>query len=186
MTKEKELGLLVKTEISKDIFEPTKDKFGNIFISFIGIDKNDGKPRNLLNSDFDNKKAHEYYADLWITCQMEADSKRPETYAWHVEYYPHIVNKYEAKKMAKTLESINRRYKNQCMKIGWPESFGAFVARIANLTKIKKVLFVSEGNKSRWYSDNEYRTLPVDIAQNKINEMAQEMINSLINQAEAA
>lgn len=75
-------------------------------------------------------------ADLTVSALGESSVQ--QTYAWQVGYHqPYSVDLERARIMAATLGRIERRLVQVRGQFGWPESFGAYLLRVADALKVR-------------------------------------------------
>ena len=170
----KKLALLITT---------TKDQdFGHVKCSIVTVD--DGKVRNY-RADWD-EKPYRYYDDLSITCQISQNTQmKDQSYAWCIEYrdkYSVTISK--AEKMLKTLKSITKKLNNISNKYGFPESFGQYVANVANAIKADTILDYRK--ESGWsYDDCEFYFNDIPTGKQVINSHVEKIWGEL-NENKAA
>lgn len=92
---------------------------------------------------------------------------------WTLEYENVNAGLSEAQKMVKTLKRINNGLNRLTKRLGWPGSFAEYVLRLADVLKIKKEVRQVQGT-SPYYSENEYRILPVTHIKDHINDLVAE------------
>jgi hypothetical protein len=91
----------------------------------------DGNVRNILESDDAG------LADLVVQARAAADMG-PGTYGWAVEYLqPYAVDLPRAQAMARTLAKLQRGMGRLDERLGHPESFGAYLLRVAEVLRVR-------------------------------------------------
>jgi hypothetical protein len=91
-----------------------------------------GTVRNYVDS-----VTPEPWADLRITAQFDHVATQP--YGWRVEYHNvYAVELARAEAMVKTLRKIERGLERLRAEFGYPESFAAYVARVAKVLGVKQ------------------------------------------------
>ena len=115
----------------------------------------DGTPRNI-SEPYGRPDAVERLADLVIGAQVSADEPDGTWYGWSVEYRrPYTVGLHRAEAMAATLRAISRHQDRLTARYGWPDTFAAYAARIADALHI--TAYCIPVRRAAYYPDGEYR-----------------------------
>lgn len=89
----------------------------------------------LANGDVEHFSSHawpsEPMADLVVCAQSDDASEELRSYGWRVEYaQPHSVDLARAEGMVKVLRRVERRLEAMRGELGYPETFGSYLARV--------------------------------------------------------
>ncbi len=108
---------------------------------------------------------------LTVISQGNNDDVTRKLYGFEVVYRDvYSVDKAKATRMAHTLSVIDKSFHKQNEKFGYPDTFGAFVARVANAIKADSIVVEkNQGRSSSSYSENEYRFLTIGEGVSEIN-----------------
>ncbi len=116
----------------------------------------DGEIRNFLASTY----PREPLAELCILAQADraysnAHSASP-AYGWRTEFHDvHSVNLARAKEMTNLLSGVERGLAKIQAELGYVESYGSYVARVAKVLRISKFGWKTDGEAFA-YSGNRY------------------------------
>lgn len=95
-------------------------------------------------------------SDLQVRAQLDLASEAP--YGWHVEYRQvYSVDLAQAERMVKTLRTIERKLAKYQAELGYPESFVAYAARVAQAIGAKQFGERAAGPRSMFMDGNQYR-----------------------------
>ena len=112
-------------------------------------------------------------SDLEVSSQGHASDAARSLYGWDVRYRDvYAVDGYRVKRLAKTLGAVERRLERLRVKYGRPESFGAYVARVAEALGADSIVVVAPGNQSSSYAENNYTFLSISDGSAHINSCA--------------
>jgi hypothetical protein len=110
----------------------------------------DGKIRNYSDHAWPRE---EPLADFRITCQLDPGGHEP--YGFRAEYRDcYSVDLQRAEEMVKLLRKIDRELRKMSEAEGPPETFSAYVVRVARVLKVKRYGWTSD--KRSMYDDNTY------------------------------
>jgi hypothetical protein len=98
---------------------------------------------------------------LQLSCQNTDDNARKgeTSYGWHSEYRNIFsVNQSYATQMASVLNRLAKKMEAVSNELGWPESFSAYVLRVAKCLGIKTFVVCTRAGRPFHY-DGEYRAI---------------------------
>lgn len=156
--------------------------YGHVICRIVNLEE--GKVRNI--SDGYNDVPTRYYAGLDVRNQLDDRNgglgTLCQSYGWHLEYHDvYLVNSHRASKMYKTLSRLEKRFEAISARRSYPNSFGEYVGRVAEILGIDTFYFYSRHASD--YDDCEFQILPVGDAIGKINEMSLEVQKLLLGRA---
>lgn len=106
------------------------------------------------DSSFVRESGERELADLVISCQVERAERAPYGYA--VRYQEAFsIDRVRAEAMVKQLRAIDRELEKLEREMGYAESFGAYLVRVARALKISDFLWHLKG-QGTMYAQNEY------------------------------
>lgn len=113
-----------------------------------------GELRNYLDSSGISRH-EDAYADLFVSAQADRSSDEP--YGWRVEYRNvYSVDATRAELMLKTLRRVNRKLDKMTAELGYPDTFAAYVARVAVALGVKRFYWRHGDRPPMMYSDGDY------------------------------
>lgn len=128
-----------------------------------------------------NPEPGKFYSDLRVECSISNDDGiSSHSYAWGVVYKPHAVEYWRAMAMSKTLKRIYDQLEKLDKDLGNPQTYGAFVARVAQTVAAKKVLLPSTPQQ-REFTDEEWIPYAPGDAVRRIDEMVMELRQKCID-----
>jgi hypothetical protein len=106
---------------------------------------------------------HDGLADLSVSAQNDPDNARsdraPTAYGWSAAYSaPHRVTLRRAEAMHRTLAKIDRRTERDAERYGYPQTFAAYLLRVAAALAVDTFLVKETDDGSGWYSGQTYQT----------------------------
>jgi hypothetical protein len=139
----------------------------------------DGAIRN-----FTDTFGGEPLADLAITAQLDHVAADPHPYGWRTEYrQPYAVDIRRAQTMVKVLRKIDGGLERMRAQLGHPESFTAYLARIARTLGATRFCWAVEARG--WsYDDNEHRFGDADEMTYHVNRICRDFARAHIDPRE--
>lgn len=130
--------------------------------------------RNFTNVGFDA----EPLADLHVVAQLDRTSNG-QPYGWKVEYRDvYSVDLRRADTMLKTLRKVERGLTRIQTELGYPETFPAYLARVAKVLGIKRFGWRVGERNGHSYSDNEYRWTDADGMAYHVNDLCAKFLDT--------
>lgn len=134
----------------------------------------EGEVRNFTSVGFDT----EPFADLQVNALCDRTTSLNETYGWTVEYREVFsVDLKRAAAMVKTLRKVESGLTRMQGELGYPESFPAYLARVAKVLGIKSFGW-KIGGRDSLYSGNEYRWTDASGMGSYVNELCRKFIEA--------
>jgi hypothetical protein len=132
--------LYLHLESNLDKFKSGDRHYATLTISLATLEDYRNQPWPMGFSSHDEYDQPYMWQTLEIFCQMDDQDHGPivpYTYGWEIRYKPYAVDRVEAKKMVKTLDMLYHGLKRLEEKLGYPNTFQEWVARIALILKVK-------------------------------------------------
>lgn len=114
-------------------------------------------PNGTVRNPSSSAWPREPLADLIITAQVDRTVADQLPYGWRTEYRtPYAVDLETAKLMVSTLGKVERGMTKLRAELGLPETFTAYVARVAKTLGIKRFGRTAKQGRGWSHDDNEY------------------------------
>ena len=92
------------------------------------------------------------YGSLRVSAQGNLDSEEP-AYAWATEYHDlYRLTLVDAEPMVKVLRKVQRGLDKLTAEFGWPDSLGAYIARVGKILGANSFGFYAPNGEPRWAS----------------------------------
>lgn len=141
----------------------------------------DGTPRNITGYAGEGTLGLEY---LTVSAQCDADSSR--SYGWHVEYRDvYSADSTRVQAMAVVMRRIDARLAKLTSTLGYPDTFGAYLARVASILGATFMVKTRDGGNS-WYSSSEYAILAAPSAIDWLTRAESDYVNAHHGAAQTA
>jgi hypothetical protein len=140
----------------------------------------DGTIRN-----FTDTFGGEPLADLSLTAQLDHVAADPNPYGWRTECrQPYAVDLRRAQTMVRVLRKINRDLERMRDQLGHPESFAAYLARVARALGVTRFCWATE--RRGWaYDDNEHRFADADEMTDHVNRLCRDFAKEHLDAGDA-
>lgn len=140
----------------------------------------DGTIRN-----FTDTLGGEPLADLAITPQLDHVAADPHPYGWRTEYrQPYAVDLRRAQTMVTVLRKIDRGLERMRGQLGHPESFTAYLARVARALGVTRFCWATE--RRGWaHDDNEHRFADADEMTHHVNRLCRDFAKEHMDAGDA-
>jgi hypothetical protein len=92
------------------------------------------------------------YSNLHVSAQGDLETDEP-AYAWATEYRDlYRLTLSEGEPMIKVLRKVQRGLDKLTAELGWPDSLGAYIARVGKILGVERFGFYAPKGEPRWAS----------------------------------